>query len=533
MARVKFAIAFLLLAAPASAADLLPADRPIAEAIDHYIDAHLAEVNVTPAPLASDGNVLRRLMLDLAGRIPTAREAHEYLADTDPAKREKLVDRLLQSEGFQRHQVEVLNTLLTYPAGNDLRNYLSEAVKQNRPWDQIFRELLLTEGQEKAPEDAHEFLRAFVGDVDQLTNEVSVRFFGINVSCAKCHDHPLVTSWTQDHFYGMKSFFNRTFENGGFIGEREYGLVSFQTTDGEKRDAQLMFLTGDVLDEPEHKEPSDDEKKKQKKRLDELRKKKQAPPPPNYSRRARIVDVGLAPGGREFFAKAIVNRLFYRFYGRGLVMPLDQMHDENDPSHPKLLEWLARDLIEHDYDLKRTIRGLVLSEAYARDSRWPSEERPRSSYFAVANVRPLTPMQLGASLKVATLDPESLPPEMKAEDAQQRIEQTAAGGRGLAGNFEMPREDFEISVDEALFFSNNDRPQRELLGGGLVKRLQEIEDNDQLIETAFWNVLVREPADEERQALKEYLAARQDRREDACRQIVWSLLASTEFRFNY
>jgi len=517
----------------AQAADLLPPERAIPEVVDHYVDARLQEKGVTPVGRAAEATLLRRLMLDLVGRIPTPVEVEQFTADDDPAKLRKWVDRLMASDGFVRHQTEELNTLLTYPAKNDLRNYLTKAVEENRPWDQIFRELMLVDGQAQAPEGAHEFLRAFVDDADQLTNEVSVRLFGINVSCAKCHDHPLVEAWTQHHFYGMKSFFNRTFENGGFIGEREYGLVSFQTVAGEKRDANLMFLTGEELVEPEQKEPTDKEKKEEKKRLDELKKKKQPPPPPKYSRRARIVEVGLAPGGREFFARAIVNRMFERFYGHGLVMPLDQMHEANDPSHPELLEWLARDFINHGYDLQRLMRGLLLSETYARDSRWTSEDRPPKNYFAVADVRPLTPMQLGASLKIATLDPQSLSGDMQREDFEQLVERTAQSGTGLARQFEMPRGNFEISVDEALFFSNNDRPQRELLRGGLVNRLQEIEDDAELIRTAYASVLLREPNVEEKKALLEYLAQRSDRREAACRQIAWALLTSTEFRFNY
>ena len=513
--------------------DLQPADRPLPKVVDHYMAQRLAEKNVSPVGRADDAVLLRRLMLDLVGRIPTPLEVEEFAGDNDPQKVEKRVDRLMASDGFVRHQTEELNTLLIYPANNNLRDYLKEAVGENRPWDQIFRELMLVEGQGRAPEGAHEFLQANISDADKLTNEVSVRFFGVNVSCAKCHDHPLVEAWTQDHFYGMKSFFERTFDNGGFIGEREYGLVSYQTVAGEERDAKLMFLTGDALDEPEHKEPTDEVKKKEKERLEKLKKEKQPPPPPQYSRRKRIIDVGLAPGGREFFAKAMVNRLVHRLFGYGLVMPLDQMHDENDPTHPELLEWLARDFIQHKYDLKRLMRGLVLSEAYARDSQWSSEDRPPMSYFAVANVRPLTPAQMGAALKIATLDPQSLKSDMKAADRDALAERTAESGRGLAGQFEMPREDFEIGVDEALFFSNNDRPQRELLAGGLVNRLKDIEDDDALIDTAYQHIFLRAPTDDERQALQNYLTTRSERREETCRQIVWALLTSTEFRFNY
>jgi hypothetical protein len=520
--------------APAISAELLPPDRPLAEVVDHYLDIRLAEKNVTPTGLADDATILRRIMLDLVGRIPTVKELREYTASTDPAKREKLVDALLASDGYVRHQTEELQTLLIYPERNNMRPYLTEAVKQNRSWDQVFRDAMLVDGQASAPEGAHEFLRGLVSDTDKLTSEVSVRFFGVNVSCAKCHDHPLVTAWTQDHYYGMKSFFDRTFENNGAIGEREYGLVSFSTTKGEKRDAKLMFLTGEVLSEPEQKEPTDEEKKREKERLEELRKNKQPPPAAQYSRRKRIVEVGLAPGGREFFARSIANRLFARFYGYGLVMPLDQMHDENPPSHPELLTWLARDLSEHGYDLKRTMRGLVLSQAYARDSRWTSEDRPSPSLFAVAAVRPMTPQQLGASLKIAMLNPREISAEMQPDEFARRVEQTAQRGEGLGSQFEMPGDDFQVSVDEALFLSNSERADRDLFGGnGLVEHMTKLETDDERIDAACESILLRMPSDEERQAMREFLAARSDRRDEAAKQLAWSLATSTEFRFNY
>src|SRR5204862_228374 len=126
-----------------------------------------------------------------------------------------------------------------------------------------------------------EFLRRRLTDVDKLTNEVSTVFFGVNVSCAKCHDHPLVRDWKQDHFYGMKSFFNRTFDNGGFLAERDYGTVKFKTTKGQDKQAKLMFLTGMAIDGPEVKEPNGEEQKKEKALLEEFKKKKMAPPPPS------------------------------------------------------------------------------------------------------------------------------------------------------------------------------------------------------------------------------------------------------------
>src|SRR5262249_19108703 len=148
--------------------------------------------------------------------------------------------------------------------------------------------------------------------------------------------------------------------------------VSFKTVEGKSRDAKLMFLTGAVIDEPPSEEPDDKAKKEEKSRIEELKKKKEPPPPPSYSRRAALVEAALGDEQQAFFAKAIVNQLFNRFLGRGLVMPVDQMHSENPPSHPELLAWLAQDLQSHGFALNRLIRGIVLSDAYARSSQWHS-----------------------------------------------------------------------------------------------------------------------------------------------------------------
>ena len=111
--------------------------------------------------------------------------------------------------------------------------------------------MILADGAEPDGKSAAEFLRTRIRDQDRLTIEVSSLFFGVNISCAQCHDHPLAKDWKQDHFYGLKSFLARTFENGGFIGERKYGLVTYLTPKGEQRQAKLMFLSGQIVDEPE------------------------------------------------------------------------------------------------------------------------------------------------------------------------------------------------------------------------------------------------------------------------------------------
>jgi len=530
----------LAIGTAAAGTDLLPGDRRIEDVVDHYIDLALKNAAVTPAPLADDATLVRRLMLDLAGRIPTAAEARAYIRSQDRDQRAGLVDRLMASPGFLRHQVNELDSMLMTGGKNSLREYLVTAVAENRPWNRIFRELMLPDQTDKTQKAAAVYLRQGLQDLDRLTADVSSTFFGVNVSCAQCHDHPLVRDWKQDHFYGMKAFFSRTFATGNgndsFLGERAYGDVRFKTTDDIERKAPLMFLTGRRVDAPDAREPSAEEKKKEKESLERAKKAKVPPPAPSFSARAKLVELALAPGESAFFSRAIVNRLWHRLFGHGLVMPLDQMHSANSPSHPELLAWLARDLATHGYDLRRLIRGLVLSGGYSRSSRWDGPDPPRPSLFATALVRPLTPKQLATSLLLATADPLDVPPDFQSPQFARRIEACEESARTLAYSFTNSGGDQQIGASEALFFSNGKQVVQKLLRNGpdtLVGLLQRSSGPAEAVKVAVFTVLSRFPDAEEKRVLSAFLDERTDRPEEAYRQLVWALLAGSEFRFNH
>jgi len=380
-----------------------------------------------------------------------------------------------------------------------------------------------------------EFLKPRLADLDKLTSEVSVIFFGVNVSCAQCHDHPFVSDWKQDNFFGMKTFFSRTFDNGGFVAEREFGLLKFKPNKGAEKQAKPLFLTGGEVDLANFREPTADEQKKEREKFDKHKKNKTQPPPPAVSARAKLVETALQPDNSEFFSKAIVNRLWRRFYGSGLVNPLDQMHSENPPSHPELLQWLARDMADHQYDLRRLTRGLVLSHAYARDSKYPSEAQPNPKFFTVAHLKPLTPMQLATSLKIAASDPNDFD-KRNPDEFEKKIEQIENNVRGFASQIAAPTDDFQIGVNEALLFTNNNKVTQDFLaegGGSLLGRVQQMKDDKQAIELIVQNTMCRPATADELQAFGEYIRKRSDRRLAAYRQVLWALVASAEFRFNY
>jgi hypothetical protein len=541
------ATALLLTPFPASAADndsaLLPPDRSIEQALDHYLDAALAAAKVKPARPADDAELLRRLTLDLVGRIPTPAEMKDYLASTDSERKVKLVERLMASPAFARHQALEFATLLQSDVQRArkgqkpgaLRDYLENAFVENKSWDRIFREVMLPDESDAKTRGASEFLRIRLKDLNRLTVDVSTVFFGVNISCAQCHDHPHVHDWKQDHFYGMKAFFARTFDDKGRLAERAQGVVKFIPNKGKEKVAQVMFLTGKVVEDapaPKVPEPSPEPKetKPGKGRKGAVKGGKTVPP--GEGLRARLVELALQPGQRDYFARAIVNRVVYRLLGRGLVMPLDQMHSANPPSHPELLSWLARDLVEHGYDLRRLVRGVVLSNAYARGSRWDDGEAPADKLFAVAQVRPLTPMQLAVSLRIATADPEGF----SGKDADRKLEGLEKAASRLAGLFPQPGDIFQVGAAEAMLFTNNEGLLKELLvdaPGSLVNRLKQVPDLEKRAGLAVRTVLSRPARPEEVRALVEYMRRREDRSVEACQQTVWALLAGAEFRFNH
>ena len=520
----------------------LPVETEVAVAIDHYIQQHLLTSGVAAVGPAEDLIVLRRTTLDLAGRVPTPVERDWFLQQPAAERRRLLVERLLQLPDFDFHQRNWLDeTLLpNQPYNDEFRNYLLTAVQERRSWDTLFREIMKAGATEAPEKGAAQFLKSRVRELDDLTNDTAILFFGVNISCAKCHDHPLVQDWKQDHFYGMQAFFQRTYQTRktNSLAERPFGEVKFATVGGESKSAAFMFLTGDVIAD-RTPQLSDEERKTLEERVRKLEHEDAEAEilVPDFRPRDELVELALSDTKDRFFARNIVNRIWARLLGTGIVNPPDQMHSGNAPSHPQLLEWLASDLVTHAYDLRRLIRGIVLSEAYSRSSEWTSgSEPPPASAFALAQTRPLTPRQLGASLHVVIRNPEQWPAIDNAEEWTKRRTELENHANGWVREFEQPGENFQIAVDEALFFSNNSRVQDDLLRDSddrLLGQLKKVEDQTQGIEQLWLNVLNRLPQPDELAAATAWLDRVPDKKDEARKQLLWALLAGPEFRFNY
>jgi hypothetical protein len=519
----------------------LPPEEPVSRVIDYYLDAFLAEQQITPAVPATDGVVLRRTTLDLAGRVPTLAELDDYERQSPSDKRERLVERLLRSPDFALHLRNEWEALLTADNSStpEWRDYLLAAARENRPWDQVFTDVLTAKEDDPARRGALQFLKARSRDLDAMTNDTSVLFFGVNVGCAKCHDHPLVDDWKQDHYYGLSAFFARSYlTKSRRLAEKSTAEVKFKTTKGVEKTASLMFLSGAKVDEIPV-ERTAEERKAEEEEIRRQQKEDNLPPPPEpaVSARMELAHLALQPENRRFFARNAVNRIWARYFGRGLVHPLDQMHSSNPPSHPELLDWLERDFIAHGYDVQRLIRGIVLSEAYARSSAWTANgPTPGPEAFAFAVARPLSPRQLSLSLSIATGNPQQFTADMESPQWAGQRQNLENQSQGFASLIELPGENFQVSVTEALLFANSERVQNDYLRDAadrMVGALKSDSDESAAITRAFRVALSRDPQPEELFTVKAYLDQRSDRKPAAWQQVVWALVTTPEFRFNH
>jgi hypothetical protein len=520
-----FAVTILLCAR--AAADELP-NRAVAAEIDRRLEAHWQSRGIAPAAVSDEATVYRRLMLDLAGRIPTRGEWEAYLADKAPPEEryQNAVRQFLDGPEFPLHFGAVLEEMLQGDsAGNaEFIDYLRRRLRERKGWDVVFRELMLGPWNADESKPATRFLEVRAKDLDKLTTDATRVFFGVDVSCARCHDHPLVDDWKQDHYYGMASFFNRTGGGKGNISETFEGDVSFKSVDGTQKTAALMFLSGRVATEP----PPEEAKKNK------------------FSRREQLVAIALED--KTFLSRSLVNRMWRQYFGRGLVHPVDQMHSENPPSVPGLLEYMAEDFAASGYDVQRLAGAIVSTKAYRLSTRWDSAAPlPEEGDFAVARLRLLSPRQYALSLLVATGRAEFGEPDALQSRAERlagaagvdRVKQYLAAEDKAAPLLAQldPGEDGQSSAGEALYLSNNAAMQTLVAAepGTLATRLAEMSDNTKITEAAIRHVFCRPPAEGELERLSEWLVGRShdSSQTAACEQLVWTLVTSAEFRFQH
>ena len=392
--------------------------------IDHWIKAKWDDAKLKPSARASDAEWMRRAYLDIVGQIPSLEEAEKFLADKNPRKREALADSLVKDERYAEHWADVWSGIIVgfdkekraEGYRNEGSHDLRELLEKNLPYDEFARKIITVEGWvpegpaammmkpgEKTEEKpvglasymVRQFREAGKDFPKALAGKLTRAFMGVQIQCSQCHDHPF-DKWTQEEFYGMASFFTEVKVRRE---PKDAAMKGYHVEDVVRGPVgrKLMGAGGADLSIPDSKtgpiKPS----------FIETGKGAEA----GTSRRASYAKYITSPENLQF-AKMCVNRYWAHFFGIGIVNPADDFNGRNKPSHPELIAELAKDFIDHKFDLHWLIKAMAGSEAYSLTSRSVGKE-PRDlqaeKLLAIARVRALAPEQILRSVvEAANLD---------------------------------------------------------------------------------------------------------------------------------
>ena len=411
-------------AAPAHAATAGTAEPDAISAIDARIADGWQRAGVQPSGECDDATFVRRIYLDLAGRIPTRSEAGEFLEDMAAGKRERLIDQLLSSDEFAETFASRFDTMLmgrarpeamTRRQRHGWHQYLVDSFRENRPWNQMARDMTLARDSETTDVRAGWFLYERRNEYQAIAEAVAPAFFGIRIECAQCHDHPLASEIHQAHYWGLVAFFNRGKNQDTSAGPRVAekavgGFQKFTDLAGDSFETQLTFFESPVVGEDRPPEDVQDSDELYLTAAGELR-------VPKFSRRAQFADQILAD--HPLLARAFVNRIWAMLVGRGFVHPVDRMDSMHPPSHPELLEWLSNDFRTSGYDVKRLVRHVVSSRCYQLDS-CPPAANLLPELFAVGLTKPIDAESLVRSLDVVLNGAPSAPEDTLLAEARKR-----------------------------------------------------------------------------------------------------------------
>jgi hypothetical protein len=539
------ALAALALAGPAAAADPVKDAERLAARIDRQLAKAQAAAKVEAAPVADDAEFLRRVTLDLIGRIPTATEARQFLDSKDPDKRRKKIDALLSSPHYVSHYTNVWRALLLPEANSSIQirvaapgfeDWLRRRLAENTPYDALVREIITAPvagggrlpgtgriaGDNSTPAafyQAKEFLP------ENLASATARLFLGVNVGCAQCHDHPFA-SWKREQFWSYAAFFTDIRGRprpGDSARDRELNDRHEILIPGLDKVVKARFLDGTL---PEWKD--------------------------KHSSRERLAEWVTSPEN-PFFARAAVNRLWAHLFGSGLMEPIDEMAGtDHEAFHPDLLDLLAKDFAAHDFDLKYLLRAIVSSEAYQRTSARTHASQDEAQYFARMPLRGLTPEQLFDSLTEAVGTPTA---------ASNNIDGRLIGFIGRGG----PRDEFlgkfANSSDRATEVQTSILQALALMNGRYVADATSVSNSQRLaaildmpswdtekrLEALFLSTVSRRPKAKELEKLTAYVkqatepeegktltdAEKEKRYRDALADVFWVLLNSGEFYLNH
>jgi hypothetical protein len=504
---------------------------PVSNFVDELVFSKLKTIGIPPSEIADDGTFVRRVTLDIAGRLPTASEMKDFMASKDANKRTALVDRLLESPDYAEFFANKWSALLrnqrtqpVYARGTYLFwQWIRDSIADNKPYDQFVREVVAAAGDiEQSPPVA--WYRQ-VKEQKQQMEDVAQLFLGTRMQCAQCHHHPF-EKWSQQDYYGFAAFFaNVARKSSTFTGEEliyhKRGIAQTQNI-RTKENVMPTSLGGAAL-----------------------KLKPEQDPRVSLAEWMRAKD-------NPFFAHTLVNRYWKHFFNRGLVEPEDDMRETNPPVNPELLSALATDFIKNGYDLKKLIRTIATSTTYqlsavpnahnAKDRQnfsryYPKRLNAEVLYDAVNTL-------LDVETNFAGQAPGTRAVALPDNSYNQSTYFLSVFGRPDSSSACECERTQEASLAQSLHLLNAADIQTQLArGNGRADRLtKDTRPDDDKITDLYHIALSRDPNAEEVKFARSHLekkiksktgeAASQGKKE-AYEDILWALLNTKEFLFNH
>lgn len=514
------------------------AEPSLHEQIDALIDAKITGKVVSKQ--ADDYEFVRRVYLDFAGRIPTLAEVDSFVANKALDKRKLLIAQLISSPSYSKQMANTFHIHFMERLGDNAEwiKYLEESFKKNKGWNVMAKEILRGINSKEDLKGANFFFSKRLENYGQnpvdysaLTRDVGRLFLGKDFRCAECHDHLFIEEYKQEDFKGLFAFFQNT-----YLVDAKAGIV------GEKLTAKKMEFMSVFKKEkkeiapkiPGMAEVAIPEFKKGEEFLVPADPKKKILGVPKFSPLEKLSEQLPSPENVDF-SKNIVNRMWFIMMGRGLVHPLDLHHAGNPPSHPELLALLAKEFSAHQFDFKWLLTELANTKVYQRSSKVDMGKTPEApALFATAIEKRLSAEQLLASILVATgrygklerkggNEPE-MPDALKVKFA-----------KAFANAARDPEDEIAFSLKAALFLLNDEavlgllKPEAD----STVAVLMKMKPDSVLIEKAYLAILSRKPEPQETKDALEFLSKPVSAGEVGVVNLVWALLASSEFNLNH
>ncbi len=504
---------------------------PPANYVDKHIFTKLKAVGMPPSENSTDSTFIRRVSLDITGRMPTVEATKAFLADQDPAKRDKLIDQLLDSPEYAEFFANKWSALLrnkrtktSYQRGNfAFHGWIRDSLDQNKPYDQFVREVVAASGEvEQHPPVA--WYRE-VKTVQNQLEDVSQLFLGTRIQCAQCHHHPF-EKWSQEDYYKLSAFFSQVGrEKTRFPDEDMIFHKRGAAKATNKKNNKPVQPAGLGAESPELMVDDD----------------------PRHA----LVD-WMSKKNNPFFAHTLVNRYWKHFFGRGLVDPEDDMRETNPSVNPELLEELASSFVANNFDMKQLIRDITKSKTYQLSS-IPNDYNVKDKH----NFARHYPQRLQAEVLLDSIDDltevrtgfSGLPPGTRATMLPDNSYNNGSyflsvfGRPDNASACECERSG-DASLAQSLHLINSKDIQSKLSNsaGRAQKLSKDKERTDaQKIEELYYVAFARPPKDEELNLALRYLSRQveNDKGEKtpadkgkSYEDIVWALFNTKEFLFN-